>query len=130
MSHWAEGYDSIFLGEQAVSQSKIYVGNLPYSVTEQDLSEMFGKFGPIKQVNLITDKETRRSKGFAFVTFETAEAAQASLQLDNSEIDGRKLRVNPAKEDGGTRTGGGGRPAGRGGFGGGAGGGRSRDDRW
>ncbi len=112
-----------------MSQSKIYVGNLPYSVTEQDLTDMFSKFGATKQVNLITDKETRRSKGFAFVTFETAEAAQASLQLDNNEIDGRKLRVNLAKEDGGTRTGGG--RMGGGGPRGGAGGGRSRDDdRW
>ena len=112
-----------------MSQSKIYVGNLPYSVTEQDLTDMFSKFGVTKQVNLITDKETRRSKGFAFVTFETAEAAQASLQLDNNEIDGRKLRVNLAKEDGGTRTGGG--RMGGGGSRGGAGGGRSRDDdRW
>jgi RNA recognition motif-containing protein len=110
-----------------VSQSKIYVGNLPYSVTEQDLTDMFSKFGATKQVNLITDKETRRSKGFAFVTFDSAEAAQASLQLDNHEIDGRKMRVNLAKEDGGTRTGG----ARTGGPRGGAGGGRSRDDdRW
>lgn len=112
-----------------MSQSKIYVGNLPYSVTEQDLADMFSKFGVTKQVNLITDKETRRSKGFAFVTFETAEAANASLSLDNHEIDGRKLRVNLAKEDGGARTGGsrsGG--GGRGGFGGGAS--RDRDDRW
>lgn len=109
-----------------MSQSKIYVGNLPYSVTEQDLTDMFSKFGATKQVNLITDKETRRSKGFAFVTFETAEAAQAALQLDNNEVDGRKLRVNLAKEDGGTRTGG--RP---GGYRQGGGAGRSRDDdRW
>lgn len=92
-------------------------------MTEQDLNDMFGKFGPTKQVNLIIDKETRRSKGFAFVTFETEEAAQASLQLDNTEVDGRKLRVNPAKEDTGRRTGGG---SSRGGFGGG----RSREDRW
>lgn len=107
-----------------MSQSKIYVGNLPYSITEQDLIEMFSKFGPTKQVNLIIDKETRRSKGFAFVTFEAAEAAQASLQLDNTEVDGRKLRVNPAKEDGGARRTGG---ASRGGFGGG----KSREsDRW
>ncbi|MES2204146.1 MAG: RNA-binding protein [Pseudomonadota bacterium] len=111
-----------------MSQSKIYVGNLPYSVTEQDLTDMFSKFGPTKQVNLITDKETRRSKGFAFVTFETAEAANASLQLDNNEVDGRKLRVNLAKEDGGTRTGGSRTGGSRSG---GAGGGRSRDDdRW
>lgn len=108
-----------------MSQSKIYVGNLPYSINDQDLAEMFGKFGPTKQVNLIIDKETRRSKGFAFVTFETAEAAQAALQLDNTEIDGRKLRVNPAKEDGGA----GGRRMGGGGSR--NGGGRSRDDdRW
>ena len=109
-----------------MSQSKIYVGNLPYSVTEQDLADMFSKFGATKQVNLIIDKETRRSKGFAFVTFETAEAANAALALDNNEVDGRKLRVNLAKEDGGARTGGrsGG---GRGGFGGGS---RDRDDRW
>lgn len=110
-----------------MSQSKIYVGNLPYSVTEQDLMDMFSKYGVIKQANLITDKETRRSKGFAFVTFETAEAANAALALDNHEVDGRKLRVNLAKEDGGARTGGS-RSGGRGGFGGGAS--RDRDDRW
>lgn len=104
-----------------MSQSKIYVGNLPYSVTEQDLTEMFSKFGATKQVNLIVDKETRRSKGFAFVTFETADAAQAALQLDNNEVDGRKLRVNLAKEDGGARRMGGPR----------GGAPRSRDDdRW
>lgn len=109
-----------------MSQSKIYVGNLPYSVTEQDLNEMFAKFGAIKQVNLIIDRETRRSKGFAFVTFEAADAAQASLQVDNTEIDGRKIRVNLAKEDGGARSGGGGRGAPRH-----NGGGRGRDDdRW
>lgn len=106
-----------------MSQSKIYVGNLPYSVTEQDLNEMFAKFGTIKQANLIIDRETRRSKGFAFVTFETAEAAQASLQLDNTEIDGRKVRVNLAKEDGG-RTGGGSRGPRHGG------GARRDEDRW
>ncbi|MCD8524894.1 MAG: RNA-binding protein [Gammaproteobacteria bacterium] len=100
-----------------MSQSKIYVGNLPYSATEQELTEQFGKFGQIKQVNLIIDKETGRSKGFAFITFETAESAQSSLALDNTELNGRKLRVNPAKEDGGSRFGG-------------SRGGRSRDDRW
>lgn len=107
-----------------MNQSKIYVGNLPYSVTEQDLTDMFSKFGATKQVNLIIDKETRRSKGFAFVTFETAEAAQAALQLDNNEVDGRKLRVNLAKEDGGTRTGGSRSGGQRGGSN------RDRDDRW
>ena len=100
-----------------MSQSKIYVGNLPYSATEQELTDLFGKFGQIKQVSLIIDKETGRSKGFAFITFETAESAQSSLALDNTELNGRKLRVNLAKEDGGSRFGG-------------SRGGRSRDDRW
>jgi len=112
-----QAYHSIFLGEKAVSQSKIYVGNLPYSATEQELTDLFGKFGQIKQVSLIIDKETGRSKGFAFITFETAESAQSSLALDNTELNGRKLRVNLAKEDGGSRFGG-------------SRGGRSRDDRW
>ena len=108
-----------------MSQSKIYVGNLSYGVTEQDLNQLFSKYGVVKQVSLIMDRETGRSKGFAFVTFETAEAAQASLQLDNNEIDGRKVRVNLAKEDGGSRSGGSRNGGSRNG-----GGSRRDDDRW
>lgn len=108
-----------------MSQSKIYVGNLSYGVTEQDLNQLFSKYGVVKQVSLIMDRETGRSKGFAFVTFETAESAQASLQLDNNEIDGRKVRVNLAKEDGGSRSGGSRNGGSRNG-----GGSRRDDDRW
>ncbi len=98
---------------------KLYVGNLSFSTTEQDLEEQFGQFGQVNSASLITDRETGRSRGFGFVELDSNEAAQAAIQnLNGKEVDGRALTVNEAKprED---RGGGGG---GRGGFGGGGGG--------
>ncbi|GAA0450482.1 RNA recognition motif domain-containing protein [Streptomyces stramineus] len=96
---------------------KLYVGNLSYQTTEGDLSTLFGEIGAVRSVNVITDRDTGRSKGFAFVEMDDADAAQAVAQLNNREIDGRNLAVNEARprED---RSGGG-----RGGYGGGRGGG-------
>jgi RNA recognition motif-containing protein len=97
---------------------KLYVGNLSFSTTEQDLEEQFGEFGQVNSASLITDRETGRSRGFGFVELDSKEAAQAAIQnLNGKEVDGRALTVNEAKprED---RGGGGG---GRGGFGGGGG---------
>ncbi|MDQ2994522.1 MAG: RNA-binding protein [Pseudomonadota bacterium] len=81
---------------------KIYVGNLPYTVDEDELRSMFEQFGSVDSVNLIIDRDTGRSKGFGFVSFEDKSAMSAALSLNDTEIQGRKLRVNEARE----RTGG------------------------
>jgi RNA recognition motif-containing protein len=92
---------------------KLYVGNLPFSTTDEQLREMFEQHGPTQSVNVIVDRETGRSRGFAFVEFETPEAAQAAREaLDGKEIEGRALRVNEAHERG-SRGGGGGGYGGR-----------------
>ncbi|MBE9249368.1 RNA-binding protein [Dolichospermum sp. LEGE 00240] len=99
----------------------IYVGNLSYEVTENDLTGVFAEYGTVKRVQLPTDRETGRKRGFAFVEMGTdAEETAAIEALDGAEWMGRSLKVNKAKpkED---RGGGG-----RGGYGGGSGGGRNR----
>ncbi|MBE9229738.1 RNA-binding protein [Phormidium sp. LEGE 05292] len=105
----------------------IYVGNLSYEVTEKDLNEVFAEYGAVKRVQVPTDRETGRMRGFAFVEMATeAEETAAIDALDGAEWMGRSLKVNKAKprEDrGGSRGGYGG---GRGGGGGGYGGGRNR----
>jgi RNA recognition motif-containing protein len=76
----------------------IYVGNLPYSVTDADLRESFSQFGTVGQVNLITDKFTGESKGFGFVEMENnAEADVALKSLNGSDMRGRAIKVNQAK---------------------------------
>lgn len=101
---------------------KLYVGNLPYSVTDADLQDLFSQFGTVQSAQVIMDRDTGRSKGFGFVEMSTSEEGQAAIQaLHDKEHDGRKLTVNEARprEDRGPRGGGGG---GRGGYGGGGGG--------
>lgn len=79
--------------------SKLYVGNLPFSATEEDLREVFGAYGTLTNVSVITDRETGRPRGFGFVTFETGDEAQAAQSaLDGSELGGRALRVNEAQD--------------------------------
>jgi cold-inducible RNA-binding protein len=98
---------------------KLYIGNLPYTITEAELRELFERHGTVASVSVITDRETGRARGFAFVEFEDPNGAQAALQaLDGTQVGGRTLRVNEANE----RTGGGGGGGGRGGGGGGRGG--------
>jgi RNA recognition motif-containing protein len=98
---------------------KLYVGNLPYSATEQSLREAFSASGTVDSVALITDRDTGQSKGFAFVEMATDQEAQAATQAMNGHmLDGRQIKVNEAKPRE-SRGGGGG----RGGFGGGGGGG-------
>jgi len=102
---------------------KLYVGNLPYSVSDSDLQQMFEAHGTVQSAQVIMDRDTGRSKGFGFVEMGSDAEAQAAIQaMNGNEIDGRALTVNEArpKEGGG---GGGGR-GGRGGYGGGGGGGR------
>jgi len=111
-------------------ESKLYVGNLSYNVTEDDLRTLFSQAGEIKEVSLIMDRETRRPKGFGFVEMVNQVDAEKAIQMFNEyEMDGRKLTVNIARpreerSSGGNRGGGGG--GGRGGGGGGYGGSRNR----
>ncbi len=111
--------------------TKLYVGNLSYDATENDIQDMFAACGPVQEVNLIIDRMTNRSRGFAFVTMATPEGAQAAIQqLGGKQIGGRDLTVNearPREERSGGGGGGGG--GGRGFGGGGGGGGRDRGDR-
>ena len=99
---------------------KIYVGNLPYSAGDADLADAFSAFGTVESARVVTDRDSGRSKGFAFVEMATPEdAAKAIESLNGNEFMGRKMMVSEARPQE-PRTGGGG---GRGGFGGGRGGG-------
>lgn len=103
-------------------ESKLYVGNLSYDTTEEQLRELFSQAGAIKEIAMIMDRETRRPKGFGFIEMETqAEAAKAIQMFSDYELDGRRLTVNmarPREERGGGGYGGGNRGGGRGGRGG------------
>lgn len=78
--------------------SKLYVGGLPYATTDQELQDLFAAHGTVTSANVITDRETGRSKGFGFVEFESAEEAQAAIKaLDGSDLGGRKIVVNEAR---------------------------------
>src|SRR3989442_11456742 len=96
---------------------KIYVGNLSYQTTEGDLTTLFEQVGQVDSVNVITDRDTGRSKGFAFVEMSTEDADKAITQLNGTEVNGRTLTVNearPREDRSGNRGGyGGGRNSGR-----------------
>jgi RNA recognition motif-containing protein len=100
---------------------KLYVGNIPFSTTEDELRSLFEQHGSVESINVITDRETGRPRGFAFVEMDASAADAAMQALDGKDMGGRSLRVNEANERG---AGGGGR--GGGGRGGGGGGGRGR----
>lgn len=105
--------------------SKLYVGNLSFSSSDQDLEDLFGQAGTVESVNIITDRDTGRSRGFGFVEMSSAEEANAAIsQFNDTEFDGRNLVVNEAKPRENRGGGGGG---GGGGYGGGGGG---RGNRW
>jgi RNA recognition motif-containing protein len=90
--------------------TKLYVGNLSFETTENDIQDLFGSFGGVTEVNLITDRATGRSRGFAFVTMATPEAAQAAIAgAANRDFQGRQLTVNEARprEESAGRSGGG-----------------------
>jgi RNA recognition motif-containing protein len=83
----------------------IYVGNLSYQVTEQDLSEVFTEYGSVRRIHLPTDRETGRMRGFGFVEMDTLTQEEAAISaLDGAEWYGRSLKVNQAKprEEGGS----------------------------
>ncbi len=101
-----------------MDKKKLYVGNLPWSVTNDSLRELFGAYGEVSEAIVISDRMSGRSKGFGFVTFvNEADSDKAIAEMHNKDVDGRKIVVNVAKprED---RMGGGG-----------GGGGYRRDDR-
>ena len=104
--------------------TKLYVGNLSFDVTENDLQDAFAAHGPVAEVNLIQDRVTGRPRGFAFVTMGSPEAAQAAISaMHGTNFAGRPLTVNEARprEERGGGGGGGGYGGGRGGGGGGGG---------
>lgn len=114
---------------------KLYVGNLPFQTTEDELQELFGQAGAVESVRVMRDMATGRARGFAFVEMTTEEAAETAInQFNEKEFGGRNLTVNEARPQA-ARPGGGG---GRGGFGGGGGGrggggggrGPRREPRW
>ena len=111
--------------------NKLYVGNLSFRVTSEDLQEHFAAAGAVESANVVYDRETGRSRGFGFVEMADDEAANAAIaQFNGQEYDGRNMVVNearPREERGG--GGGGNHRGGRGGGGGGYGGG-DRGNRW
>ena len=101
-----------------MNSNKLYVGGLPYEVTDDRLQEVFSAYGTVESAKVITDRMTNRSRGFGFVEMSSqSEAEEAIQKLNGSQLEGRTLTVNEAKPQQ-PRTGGGG---GRGGYGG---------DRW
>ncbi len=102
--------------------TKLYVGNLSFDATENDLKDLFTQHGPVTEVNLMQDRVTGKARGFGFVTMETKEGADAAIQaLNGKDFKGRALIVNEARP----RESGGGGGGYRGGGGRGYGGGRS-----
>ena len=98
---------------------RLYVGNLPYSATEEQLTELFSRAGKVDSVRVMRDMATGRARGFAFVEMGSDEDAQKAIgALDGSEMDGRQVKVNEARE---REPGGGGGGGNRGGGGGGRG---------
>jgi len=109
--------------------NKLFVGNLSFNTTENDLQDAFAAHGTVIEANLMMDRMTNRPRGFGFVTMGTAEEAQAAINaLNGREIDGRALTVNVAKprEERSGGGGGGGGGGGRRDYGGGGGGGGRR----
>ncbi len=93
--------------------TKLYVGNLPFSATEEGVRELFSQHGTVERVSLITDRDTGRPRGFGFVEMSNADASRAMQALNGTDFGGRSLKVNEAQErersGGGPRGGGGGR---------------------
>ena len=111
---------------------KLYVGNLSFQTSSEDLQELFSQSGTVESASVVEDRDTGRSRGFGFVEMSTKEEGETAIsQFNGKEINGRSLTVNEAKPREDRRPGGGG--GGRGGFGGGGnrgGGGGNRGSRW
>ncbi|MGC2238559.1 MAG: RNA-binding protein, partial [Pyrinomonadaceae bacterium] len=77
---------------------KLYVGNISFNTSDQDLEELFGQCGTVQSANIVEDRETGRSRGFGFVEMSSKEEGNAAIeQLNGKEVDGRELKVNEAK---------------------------------
>lgn len=105
--------------------TNIYVGNLSFKATEDEIKQAFSQYGKVARVSIIVDRETNRSRGFAFVEMPDSQEAQAAIDgLNNQELAGRRISCNearPRENQGGGGGGGGGRPYSGGGGGGGGG---------
>jgi cold-inducible RNA-binding protein len=89
--------------------NKLYVGNIPFSATEEELKSLFEQHGPVERVSVITDRETGRPRGFAFVEMQDQSGAESAMRaLDGTDMGGRSLRVNEAQDKRGGGGGGGG----------------------
>ena len=85
--------------ESNTDNAKLYVGNIDWNADESDLVTHFGQQGTVKEAKIITDRDTGRSKGFGFITMETADEARTAIaDLDGSDFNGRPLRVSEAQE--------------------------------
>jgi RNA recognition motif-containing protein len=121
---------------------KLYVGNLSFQTSSEDLQQLFSQAGTVESASVVEDRDTGRSRGFGFVEMATKEEGEKAIeQFNGTDLAGRNLTVNEARprEDRGGRGGGGGRGGyggnrggggGRGGYGGGGGGGRDNSPRW
>ena len=122
---------------------KLYVGNLSFQTTSEELQQLFSQAGTVESAAVVEDRDTGRSRGFGFVEMATKEEGEKAIeQFNGADMNGRNLNVNEARprEDRGNRGGGrggfggggnrGGGGGGRGGYGGGGGGGRDREPRW
>ena len=108
--------------------NKLFVGNLSFNTTENDLNDLFAAHGTVTETNLMMDRETGRPRGFGFVTMSSAEEAQKAIEaLNGKDVDGRALTVNVAKPREERAPGGGGARRGFGGGSGGGGGGGRRE---
>ncbi len=106
--------------------TNIFVGNLSFQATQEDLYAAFSQYGEVERVNIITDRDTGQARGFAFVEMTNRNEAETAIaQLNGAQLHGRTMNVNEARP----RPEGGGGGGGRGGFGGGGGGGRGRGGR-
>jgi|SRR5262252_11098748 len=102
--------------------TRLYVGNLPYAVTELDLRDLFGGIGTVTDAKIVTDRETGRPRGFGFVEMSTEDEARKAIEeINGRDVQGRQVAVKEAEDRRGGSGGGGG--GGRGGYGGGGGGG-------
>jgi RNA recognition motif-containing protein len=86
--------------------TKLYVGNLPFTATEESVRELFSQHGTVEKISLISDRDTGRPRGFGFVEMSSADASRAMQALNGKDFDGRALKVNEAQER--ERSGGGG----------------------
>ena len=101
--------ETVWRGEDQKLSKKIYIGNLPFSSTEEELRAVFERHGEVASVAVITDRETGRPRGFAFVEMDDSSAADDAIRaLDGSELGGRSIRVNEAQDRRGGGGGGGG----------------------